>query len=86
MPSGIRTRWCADRITAALAGELAAPTADSATRIRITQALVELTGTTAREVLRRLAHDDDRVVALVASALFRVLDERPPEDRSGDDP
>ncbi|MCG3040712.1 MerR family transcriptional regulator [Streptomyces fenghuangensis] len=77
---------CADRITAALAGELAAPTADSATRIRITQALVELTGTTAREILRQLAHDGDRAVALIASALLRVLDERPSEDRSGEGP
>ncbi|PJE97301.1 MerR family transcriptional regulator [Streptomyces carminius] len=76
----------AHRITAALAGELAAPTADSATRIRIAQALVELTGPTAREVLRRLAHDDDRAVALVASALGRVLDRRSSEDRADEDP
>ncbi|NEY32008.1 MerR family transcriptional regulator [Streptomyces sp. PRKS01-65] len=78
---------CADRITAALADELAAPTADPATRIRLVQALVELAGTTGRQVLRRLARDGDRTVALVASALARVLDERsrPPEDRTGGD-
>lgn len=67
---------CADRITTSLVGELGAPTADSATRIRVIQALVELAGTTAPEVLRQLAHDDDRAVALVASALAGVLEER----------
>jgi DNA-binding transcriptional MerR regulator len=70
---------CADRITTALADELAAPTADLAARIRLTQALVELPGTTAREVLRRLARDDDRAVALVASAFVRMAEERFPE-------
>ncbi|MEV5077817.1 MerR family transcriptional regulator [Streptomyces sp. NPDC056159] len=72
---------CADRIMTALVDELAAPTADSATRIRLTQALVELSGTTVQEVLRQLAHDDDRAVALVASAFVTVVDERSPEDR-----
>lgn len=69
----------ADRIITALADELDAPTADSATRIRLTQALVELPGTTARKILRRLAHDDDRTVALVASALVGVLEGRADE-------
>lgn len=76
---------CADRITTALAHELAAPTADSATRIRLTQALVELEGGAVQEVLRRLAHDEDRAVALVASALVGVLEERSSEDVAGDD-
>jgi DNA-binding transcriptional MerR regulator len=75
----------ADRITTALARELAAPTADSATRIRLTQALVELPGPSAQEVLRRLAQDDDRTVALVASALVRVLEERSAVDRADED-
>ncbi|MEV5886498.1 MerR family transcriptional regulator [Streptomyces sp. NPDC052020] len=75
----------ADRITTALAGELAAPTADSATRIRLIQALVELAGTSGPEILRRLAHDDDRVVALVASALLRVLEERSRTNRADED-
>lgn len=73
---------CADRITTALVDELAAPTADSATRIRLAQALVELAGTTVQEVLRQLAHDDDRAVALVASALVGVLEERSLEDQA----
>ncbi|GEC03608.1 MerR family transcriptional regulator [Streptomyces spinoverrucosus] len=76
---------CADRILTALVDELAAPSADSATRIRLTQALVELSGTGVREILRQLAHDDDRAVALVASAFITVLDERSPEDRGDED-
>jgi DNA-binding transcriptional MerR regulator len=64
------------RIVTALVDELAAHTADSAIRIRLTQALVELSGTTAREVLHRLADDDDRAVALVASAFVGVLEQR----------
>ncbi|MFF7372915.1 MerR family transcriptional regulator [Streptomyces tricolor] len=76
---------CADRITTALVDELAAPTADSATRIRLVQALVELAGTAVREVLRRLAHDDDHAVARVASALVGVLERRSPADRADAD-
>jgi DNA-binding transcriptional MerR regulator len=67
----------ADRIMSALIDELAAHTADSAVRIRLTQALVEMSGTIAQGVLRQLAYDDDRAVALIASALVGVLDERP---------
>lgn len=64
-----------DRIAAALAEELAAPTADSATRIRVVQALVELRVSAAQEMLRRATHDSDRVVALVASTLVNVAGE-----------
>ncbi len=59
----------ADRILTALVDALAAHTGDTPVRIRLTQALVELPGPAAQEVLRRLARDDDRTVALVASAL-----------------
>ncbi|MEC3976209.1 HEAT repeat domain-containing protein [Amycolatopsis sp. H20-H5] len=71
-----RDPGCADRIMSALVDELAADTADSAMRIRLTQALVEMPGTTAQGVLRQLAHDGDRAVALIASALVGVLEER----------
>lgn len=67
---------CADRIMSALVDELAAHTADSAVRIRLTQALVEVPGTIAQGVLQQLALDDDRAVALIASALVGVLEER----------
>ncbi len=79
-----RESGCADRITAALAGELGAPAADTATRIRLTQALVELAGPAAQEVLRRLVHDGDRAVALVASAFVGVLEERSRRERAED--
>ena len=72
----------ADRIVAALVDELAAHTGNPVVRIRLTQALVELPGPTAHDVLRRLAHDDDHSVALVASAFVRVLEER----STGEDP
>ncbi|MGW5663911.1 HEAT repeat domain-containing protein [Streptomyces sp. NPDC003758] len=77
---------CADRIMTALVDELAAPSADCATRIRLTQALVEQPMTAAQDVLRQLAHDDDRAVALVASAFVTVVDERSPEDGSDEMP
>ncbi|OXM64200.1 HEAT repeat domain-containing protein [Amycolatopsis vastitatis] len=53
----------------ALAGELAA---DAAVRIRVAQALAELPGTLAHDLLRQLAGDEDRAVALIASALAGV--------------
>jgi HEAT repeat protein len=62
---------CADRIMTALVDELGAPGADSAVRIRLIQALAEMPVPLARDVLRRLANDDDRAVALIASALGR---------------
>ncbi len=76
---------CADRIMTALVDELASPTADTARRIRLTQALVELPGTGVQQVLRQLVHDDDPAVALVASAFVGVLEERSPEDPGGED-
>jgi DNA-binding transcriptional MerR regulator len=68
---------CADRIMSALADELTAHTADSAVRIRLIQALAEMPATMAQSMLRHLAHDDDRAVALIASALAGLLEERP---------
>ncbi|MEU7783805.1 HEAT repeat domain-containing protein [Amycolatopsis sp. NPDC049159] len=62
---------CGERILAALAVELAAA---PAVRIRLAQALAELPGAGARDLLGRLAGDEDPTVALVASAL---LDARP---------
>ncbi|RSN34920.1 MerR family transcriptional regulator [Amycolatopsis sp. WAC 04169] len=61
----------ADRIMSALTGELAA--GDPAARIRLTQALVEMPPALALDVLRDLAEDDDRTVALLASALAAAL-------------
>lgn len=66
----------ADRIMNALVNELTAPSADSAVRLRLTQALAELPATIARGALLRLTDDNDRTVALTATALARMLEER----------
>ncbi|KZB79705.1 HEAT repeat domain-containing protein [Amycolatopsis regifaucium] len=66
----------ADRIMSALVDALAAPGAEPAARMRLTQALAEMPANVAREVLRGLAHDDDQSVARLASALAAVLAER----------
>ena len=60
----------------ALVDELAAHTADPGVRIRLIQALSELPGTAAHGVLRDLAGDGDRAVALVAAALLGLLEGR----------
>lgn len=69
---------CAERITGALAAELAAPGADSAVRIRLTQAFAEIPAPGARRVLQDLTRDDDRAVAVLASTLVDL-----PDGRSG---
>ncbi|MEU6077812.1 MerR family transcriptional regulator [Micromonospora sp. NPDC047074] len=67
---------CAERVVGALVDELTARTAGSAVRMRLTQALAELPAGVARGVLGRLVRDDDRAVALLASALVDAFDER----------
>ncbi|MEU4743400.1 hypothetical protein AB0G02_23460 [Actinosynnema sp. NPDC023658] len=42
----------------------------------LVDALAEMPGTVAHDALRRLTHDDDRAVALTASALLGVLEHR----------
>ncbi|MDO3700183.1 MerR family transcriptional regulator [Micromonospora sp. C28SCA-DRY-2] len=72
------TAW-ADRIVGALLDELAGPTADRAVRMRLTQALAEMPGTVALDVLRQLTRDDDPLVALIASAIVQLREGRPDE-------
>lgn len=79
-----RDAKCADRIMTALVDQLAAHTADSAVRMRLTQALAEMPGTIALNTLRQLANDDDRHVALIASVLVQVVEERPDEENAAD--
>ncbi|WP_018216165.1 MerR family transcriptional regulator [Salinispora vitiensis] len=64
----------ADRIVSALVDQLAAPTADSAARSRLTQAILELPRTVAQPVLRRLSRDGDPVVAWTAAAYLEDED------------
>jgi DNA-binding transcriptional MerR regulator len=59
----------APEIMDALATELASPTADRPTRIRLTQALAEMPTDVARDALQHLTHDTDRHVALLAATL-----------------
>ncbi|MGW4774407.1 HEAT repeat domain-containing protein [Nocardia sp. NPDC004278] len=66
----------ADRIMSALIDELTEQPADSAVRIRLTQALAEMPGTIALDILRQLVHDDDRAVALIASTLVERIEQR----------
>ena len=80
-----RDPGCAEGIMAALVGELAAHPADSAVRIRLTQALVEMPASIAHGVLQELAHDSDRAVALIAAALAGMLEERSYEGRGEED-
>jgi DNA-binding transcriptional MerR regulator len=67
------TKW-ADRIMSALVDALAAHIADSAVRMRLTQALAEMPGTTALKTLQQLTQDDDQPVALLASALMKLFE------------
>lgn len=59
----------AEEIVDAIAGEL--DRVDDAARLRLTTALAEIPGSSARATLTRLAGDDDRGVALTATFLLR---------------
>jgi HEAT repeat protein len=63
-----------DQVMDALGKETAA--ADPAVRIRLAQALAEMPGTIAQSTLQQLTHDEDRSVALIATAFLKMLDER----------
>lgn len=47
---------------------------DTASRLRITQALAEIPGSEARDALARLAHDGDRTIAATAAAIIDLQD------------
>ncbi|MFC8045245.1 MerR family transcriptional regulator [Nocardia sp. NPDC057353] len=63
----------AERILSALAAALRAPDATAGVRLRLIQALVELPGTRALEILRPLRADADSSVALVATAFADLV-------------
>lgn len=69
----------APAILDALTAELTAPSASSAVRIRLTQALAELPRAATRPLLHQLTTDGDRTVAALASALIGSID-RPAQD------
>lgn len=62
-------------IEAALAAELAAPTADHPVRMRLVQALAELPSGTALALLHGLTDDRDPIVARTATALAARIDD-----------
>ncbi|MEU7590247.1 MerR family transcriptional regulator [Micromonospora sp. NPDC049230] len=66
----------AARIMSALVDEFAGHTADSAVRIRLTQALAEMPATIAQGTLRQLTIDDERAVAVIAATLVAAFEER----------
>ncbi len=74
----------AGRIRNVLVGELAAPSAAAAVRMRLVQAFAEMPAAVALDVLRGLADDEDRNVARTASALARMFEERADEDGIAD--
>ncbi|MFE6103925.1 HEAT repeat domain-containing protein [Streptomyces laurentii] len=62
----------AERITAALVGRLATVTPEPPARRRLTQALAEIPGPAAVRALEALSDDEDREVALTATAVLRL--------------
>jgi DNA-binding transcriptional MerR regulator len=68
-----QTQQNSDRIMTALTAELSS--ADSAVRIRLIQALAEMPSLVALPVLRDLTHDADKVIAMIATAFVKVLEE-----------
>ncbi|TLW94630.1 MerR family transcriptional regulator [Saccharomonospora piscinae] len=69
-----RNPACAGWIVDAVVAALTAHTGEPAVRSRLAQALAELPGSRARDVLGRLVHDGDRAVAAIARAAARGSD------------
>ncbi|MEU9733095.1 HEAT repeat domain-containing protein [Streptomyces sp. NPDC048002] len=67
----------AERIAAALTGLLAHDSGGPAARRRLTQALADIPGPAASRALDGLTHDEDRVVALTATYVLGLREERP---------
>ncbi|GAA3411473.1 HEAT repeat domain-containing protein [Streptosporangium vulgare] len=65
-----------DRIATGLVDRLGHDTAEPFARRRLTQALADIPGTTASRALADLSHDEDRAVALTATYLLGMRDER----------
>lgn len=62
------------RIATALVDRLAHATADAPARRRLTEALADIPGDTTTRALTALSHDEDRAVALTATAVLRLRD------------
>ncbi|GAB2983583.1 MerR family transcriptional regulator [Streptomyces pseudoechinosporeus] len=66
----------ADQIATRLVDRLAHDTTEAPARVRLTQALADIPGSTASCALVELSHDGDRAVALTAAYLLRLRDAR----------
>ncbi|TDC23981.1 MerR family transcriptional regulator [Streptomyces sp. 8K308] len=62
----------ADEIATRLVDRLRPGTAESSARLRLTQALAEIPGSTTSRALADLTHDEDRAVALTAASVLRT--------------
>ncbi|MFJ8635829.1 MerR family transcriptional regulator [Streptomyces sp. NPDC093568] len=66
----------ADDVATRLVDRLAHDTTTAPARVRLTQALADLTGSTASRALTELSQDEDRAVAVTAMYLLRLRDAR----------
>lgn len=66
----------AKRIAAGLVDRLAREGAEPPARLRLTQALADIPGTTASQALADLSQDEDRAVALTATYILGIRDTR----------
>ncbi|GLY87403.1 HEAT repeat domain-containing protein [Actinoallomurus iriomotensis] len=66
----------ADQIATRLVDRLAHGTIESSARRWLTEALADIPGTTASRALAELSHDEDRAVALTATYILKLRDER----------
>ncbi|GHE26014.1 transcriptional regulator [Streptosporangium violaceochromogenes] len=66
----------ADRIAVRLVDRLAHGGVEPSARLRLTQALADIPGTTASRALADLSHDEDRAVALTAAYILGIRDTR----------
>ena len=66
----------ADQIATRLVDCLASGTVEPSTRLRLTQALADIPGSTASRALAALSQDEDRAVALTAAYVLKLRDTR----------
>ncbi|MFJ8664076.1 MerR family transcriptional regulator [Streptomyces sp. NPDC093795] len=64
----------AEQVATGLVDRLTADAAEATVRVRLTQALADVPGSTASHVLEELSHDKDRAVALTATYLLQLRD------------
>ncbi|GAA4208744.1 MerR family transcriptional regulator [Streptosporangium oxazolinicum] len=73
----------ADQIAARLVDRLTHGGVGSPARLRLTQALADIPGTTVSRALADLSHDEDRAVALTATYILGIRDDGPFPGRRG---